>query len=104
MGEADSAADAKALLAAIERPDLVLMDVNLGATSGIDLTRELTDADPELRVVLVSTMSEADIPADACDSGAEGFVPKATLGPDVIGALTRTPLTGGCQDPHEDAT
>ena len=104
VGEAEDAEHAKALLSSVERPDLVLMDVNLGGTSGIDLTRELVAADPQLRVVLVSTMAEADIPADALASGAERFVAKSQLAPEVLMALTATPPGGGCQGPHEDAT
>lgn len=95
-GEADSAAAAREVLEGIPRPDLVLMDVNLGVDSGIDLTRELSSADPELRVVLVSTMSELDLPADAAQSGSCGFVQKSRLDPHTIASLMLPPPPGGC--------
>ena len=49
-------------------------------------------------------LTEADIPADAIASGAERFVAKSQLAPEVLMALTATPPGGGCQDPHQDAT
>jgi len=84
------------------------MDVNLGTESGIDLTRELVATDPLMRVVLVSTMAEIDLPADYVDAGAIGYVQKSTLDPLVIRTLveagdTQAPRSGGCQHPFEDA-
>src|SRR3954466_1941716 len=42
------------------RPDVVLVDISLGAESGFELTRQLVENFPELRsrVVLISTRSE----------------------------------------------
>lgn len=108
VAEADAGEQARSLLHDIARPDLVLMDVNLGTESGIELTRELVEADPDLRVVLVSTIDAIDLPADYIDAGAIGFVQKSTLDPQVIRALvegggTLASPAGGCQHPFEDA-
>lgn len=108
VAEAESAEQARYVLAAIARPDLVLMDVNLGEASGIDLTSELVAADPDLRVVLVSTIAEVDLPANYTDAGAVGFVQKSTLDPRMIRTLVEPGDTlpspeRGCQHPVEDA-
>jgi len=65
-------------------PDLILMDVNLGDASGIDLTRRLRVERPGLRVLLVSSLSAEELPESAATCGALGFVTKIDLGPDVL--------------------
>lgn len=92
VGEADGPAQARALLARLARPELVIVDVNLHASSGIDLARELAGADPALRIVLVSTMEERDLPSHAQDAGTIGFVEKSQLGPELVYELTQQPL------------
>jgi DNA-binding NarL/FixJ family response regulator len=63
------------------RPDVTLVDVDLGDESGFDLARELTrSADSAAApVVLISAYPEADL-RDLIDaSPAVGFLPKARL-------------------------
>ncbi|MEM8707617.1 MAG: response regulator transcription factor [Actinomycetota bacterium] len=96
--EAEDRDTALAALDAVTTPvDLVLVDVMLGPESGIDLTRELLEADPRLPVVLVSTMDERDLPSDAATCGAWRFVPKSMLSPDLLDELVTT--TDGVQAP-----
>lgn len=78
-------------------PDLVIVDVMLGVDSGIDLTRELLKVEPDLAVILVSTMDERDLPSDAETCGAARFVPKSMLSPDLLDELITT--TAGVQAP-----
>ena len=89
VGEANGPAQALAVLEDLDRPDLVMIDVNLETSSGIDLARQLVAADPALRILLVSTMEECDLPSDAHEVGAIGFVEKSQLGPDVVFQLTQ---------------
>lgn len=75
----DAALAALDRLAATEArvPDLVLMDVNLGAgIDGIETTRRLCAAHPEVQVLAVTTFdAEADI-VGALEAGATGYVLK----------------------------
>lgn len=89
VGEAHGPAQARSLLDELDRPDLVIVDVNLDASSGIDLVRQLTSADPALRIVLVSTMDERDLPSHSRQVGAIGFVAKSQLGPELVHRLAR---------------
>jgi DNA-binding NarL/FixJ family response regulator len=67
------------------RPDVTLVDVDLGAESGFDLANQLNDADsPAPSVILISTHSEQDFADMIADSPALGFVPKFALSPDAI--------------------
>jgi DNA-binding NarL/FixJ family response regulator len=67
--------------AELERPDVVLVDINLGSESGFELARELVERFRELRsgVVLISTRGERDYGRLIAASPAVGFVRKTQL-------------------------
>lgn len=59
-----------------ERPDLVVVDINLPDASGFDVTRHILSEDPSARV-LIFTMTDAPIlAARSMDAGARGFFSK----------------------------
>jgi two-component system invasion response regulator UvrY len=63
---------------------IVLMDINLGGITGIEATKRITRGRPDLVVILMSTYTAEDLPSDAGDCGAAGYVHKEDLGPDVL--------------------
>lgn len=71
------------------RPDVVLVDVELGGESGFDLADELgSGALPEPpAVILVSTYAEQDLAEMIACSPAVGFVPKFALSVAAVQAL-----------------
>ena len=56
--------------------DLVFLDVELIAASGLDLLRELRLADPALPIVMVTHHSTQDVVVKALRQGAFGFIVK----------------------------
>jgi DNA-binding NarL/FixJ family response regulator len=84
--------NAEALRRYVElRPDVTLVDVDLGAESGFDLAELLhrtgwPDPSP---VVLISSHSEQDLTELIAASPAIGFVPKISLSADAIRSLVR---------------
>jgi DNA-binding NarL/FixJ family response regulator len=60
-------------------PDLVLVDVGLGAESGLNATRDLVRVFPALAVLMVSAEDSPDAVDLATASGASGFVIKRRL-------------------------
>ena len=70
-------------------PDLVVVDVGLGAESGFNLAHELTRTFPELAVLLTSADRHADAEDRALASGASGFVTKVRLPLVDLGAFIR---------------
>jgi DNA-binding NarL/FixJ family response regulator len=67
------------------RPDITLVDVDLGAESGFDLAVQLNAADsPAPSVILISTHSEQDFADMIAASPALGFLPKFALSPAAI--------------------
>jgi len=74
----DSAAAARAALAAQSDFDLVLLDLSLGDADGFDVLVEFRSAYPAVPVVVVSASDRASDVIRAIDSGAMGFVPKSS--------------------------
>jgi DNA-binding NarL/FixJ family response regulator len=76
-------------LVARTAPDAVLLDVRLGAESGLDLARALTAARPDLAVLLVS--ADEDLEGLDCVGacGARGFVAKRRLAEADLAAFWR---------------
>ena len=72
------AADLRAARAVFRRHplDLVFLDVELIAASGLDLLRELRLADPTLPIVMVTHHSTQDVVVKALRQGAFGFIVK----------------------------
>jgi len=86
VAEVDSGEEAVASCAT-SAPELVLMDINMGALDGIEATRLITGADPAIKVILVSTYALDDLPPNARTSGAIAYVNKDELSPKVIRRL-----------------
>jgi len=84
--EAESAEDAIAAVDATA-PDLVLMDINLPGINGIEACRRITQAHPKVKVILLSTYSEMDLPQDARECGALTYVHKEDFGPALVQSI-----------------
>jgi DNA-binding NarL/FixJ family response regulator len=67
------------------KPDITLVDVDLGVESGFDLVVQLNAADsPAPSMILISTHSEQDFADMIAASPALGFLPKFALSPAAI--------------------
>ena len=86
VAEVESGEDAVAVSEQLQ-PDLVLMDINMGALDGVAATRLIVDANRETKVILVSTYSLEDLPVAARSSGAVAYVNKDELSPRVVRCL-----------------
>jgi two-component system invasion response regulator UvrY len=83
IGEAESGEEAVDLADDLG-PGLVLMDINLPGINGIEATRRISAAHPEVVTVLLSTYREEDLPTGAGDCGAAAYVNKEEFGPAVL--------------------
>ena len=71
--------------AAAHRPHLVLMDINLPGINGIEATaRILSDGGHDATVILLSTYTQQDLPADARTCGAAAYVHKEDMSPALL--------------------
>src|SRR5712671_8239353 len=85
-GEASSGAEAIDLVDTL-RPALVLMDINMPEMNGIEATRRILAAHPDVVVFLCSTYDLADLPRSATVSGASGYMHKERFGADALRQL-----------------
>jgi DNA-binding NarL/FixJ family response regulator len=60
------------------------MDINMPGINGIEATRQITTAHPEIVVLLLSTYQADDLPADAATCGAASYVNKEEFSPQVM--------------------
>lgn len=67
------------------RPDVTLLDIDLGGESGLDLARRLTkDGQAPSGMILISTHAEADFADLIAESPVAGFLSKSDLSAEAI--------------------
>jgi DNA-binding NarL/FixJ family response regulator len=69
------------------KPDVVLMDVRMPDLDGISATREVLDAFPDVKVVILTTFEQDDYIFGALNAGASGFLLKRTAPEDLLAAI-----------------
>jgi DNA-binding NarL/FixJ family response regulator len=75
VAEATNGEEAVVLCEA-HRPDVVLMDLEMPVLDGIGATRRITDADPRVAVVVLTSFSDRERILGALDAGAVGYLLK----------------------------
>jgi two-component system, NarL family, invasion response regulator UvrY len=83
VAEAESGEEALDLVGE-HHPRLVLMDINLPGINGIEATSRIVAADASTTVILLSTYTQADLPADARTCGAAAYVHKEDMSPALL--------------------
>lgn len=77
-----------------ERPDVVVMDYRLQDGDGVDATRQLRDALPDVNVVMLTAYPDDNILGAALEAGCCGFVAKGSPVEELLNAV-RAAATGG---------
>jgi CheY-like chemotaxis protein len=70
-----------------DRPDLVLLDVQLPDVDGFEVAERLSALDVPIEVILTSSLDGTDFGALVAHSSALGFIPKSELSASAIEAL-----------------
>ena len=91
VGEASDGADAIAKAREL-RPDVVLMDVQMPGTDGIEATRTVV-AEGHAKVIILTTFDRDDYLFDALAAGASGFLLK-NADPDSLAEAVRAAADG----------
>jgi nitrogen regulation protein NR(I) len=73
----DAAAAEDAIrMVALERPNLVVMDIRMGTTNGLDTLRKLRELDPRLLVIMMTAFGTTQTAIEAMKLGAYDYVLK----------------------------
>jgi DNA-binding NarL/FixJ family response regulator len=92
VGEAGDGAEAIALARRCQ-PDVVLMDIRMPGTDGIEATRRITHSEPGVRVLVLTTFDLDEYAFGALRAGASGFLLKDVRPAELVAAV-RTVASG----------
>ena len=85
-GEADNARDA---LKQFEqsRPDVLVVDISLKGTDGLELTKSIRALDPEIPILIMSMHDEKLYAERAIRAGANGYIMKQQVSDNIVDAV-----------------
>lgn len=89
LGEAGDGAEAVQLVDEL-RPELVIMDVTMPVLGGIEATRRLHAAHPELPIVVLTMHDEDSLREEALRAGASAFLTKDSSMQEVVATALAT--------------
>ncbi|WP_411344481.1 response regulator [Paenibacillus sp. WLX1005] len=75
-------------------PDLVLMDIHMPVLDGVEATRQIKQAHPHTKIIILTSFKEVNYVITALSLGAEGYLLKA-IPPQQLAAGIRVVHTGG---------
>ena len=79
---------------ALDRPDVVFLDMNMRGMHGLDVLRHLRQIDPDANVVVATADIQSSTRTMAAAEGAHAFLPKPFT-PDEVHSTVSTVLAGG---------
>lgn len=91
VGTGSSAEDAVRLYQ-LHKPDIALLDIRMGETSGLDAGRQILDEDKNASVLFLTTFSDDDYILAALKMGAKGYILKQDF--DKIASALRVVMSG----------
>lgn len=98
VGEAGSAKDAIHQVN-LHNPDIILMDIRLPGTSGIEATSEITSKHPKVKVIMLTSYAEDEMLFSAIKAGASGYVLKQVNLEDLVKSIEAVARGEAALDP-----
>ncbi len=86
IGEADDEHSAVSL-AVEKRPDIVLMDISMPDSGGIQATRRIKQLVPETKVLIMTVHEDKSLAQEAIQAGAMGYILKRAIKSELVNAI-----------------
>ncbi len=86
VGEAEDGEEAVRLAGELH-PDIILMDITMPGTDGLEATKRIKAQHPEEKVIVLTVHDEEAYRRAAAQSGADGFLTKKAIIPDLFSAI-----------------
>ena len=87
IGEAQNFSELREILNS-KLPDIIIMDISLPETSGIEITTYITEKYQSTKVLILSMYTEEDFIFNAIKAGAKGYLPKNTTRKELLDAIS----------------
>ncbi|MEL6306997.1 MAG: response regulator transcription factor [Chloroflexota bacterium] len=91
-------------LAQEHRPDVAVLDIRMPGVSGIEACRQIIDAVPTCKVVMLTSYAEDELLMAAIQAGASGYVLKRIGDNELVQAIERVSRGEGMLDPAMTAS
>ncbi len=69
------------------KPDFVILDIGMPNLNGLAATRQLTQHDPNFKIIVLTITDSDHVIREALDAGARGFVLKSDAVRDLVSAI-----------------
>jgi len=76
----------------LNKPDIILMDISMPGTGGVEATAEIRRKSPQTRVVILTMHAESAYLDSVLAAGASGYVLKRSLDSDLLKAIRSAQL------------
>lgn len=83
-----------------KKPHVVLMDINLPGMNGVECTRKLKEAAPEIQIVMLTVYEDTENIFNALAAGASGYLLKRTSTPELLDSLREVNRGGSPMTAH----
>lgn len=83
-----------------EKPDVVLMDINLPGINGVECVRQLKQLAPEIQAVMLTVYEDTENIFNALAAGATGYLLKRTPRDELLAALQEVRRGGSPMTAH----
>ena len=67
-----------------ETPDIILMDIRMPVCDGVEATRKIKEAFPDMKIIMLTTFADEEYIASAIRAGADGYLLKSTPADGII--------------------